>query len=171
MNPISRPRLGAACAWVGLQLVFLVGWAMHEQGKLAEGVGHSILVRTVPVDPRDLLCLQYILLAYEFSSGNMLDLQEPPPQGSEVWVVLGLEGEFHVPLRAELRRPVLDGKEQVALRGTVGEWQRLEFGIERYFVPEGTETPAAKDITVRLRVGNDGAPRIETVYVNGVRWP
>jgi len=171
MKPIGRLRLGVAALWVGLQLLFFIGWAMHEDGKLGEGVGRSILVRTVPVDPRDLLRGQYLRLAYEFSRANFSDVQATAPRGSEVWVVLGSDGEFHVPLRTELERPVLANPDEVAVRGRVDEWQRLEFGIEKYFVPEGTETPAANELTVRLRVGDDGVPRIETVYRNGVPWP
>ncbi len=171
MNSISRRRLGLAAAWICLQLLFLVGWALREESKLGAGVGRSILVRTVPVDPRDFLRGQYMRLAYEWTRTEIAGMQEPPPQGSEVWVVLGPEGEFYVPLRAERERPVLASADEVTIRGRVGEWARLEFGIEKFFVPEGTETPAAKELTVRLRVGSDGVPRIETVYRNGVPWP
>ena len=171
MNSISRRRLGLAAAWVALQLLFFVGWALREESKLGAGVGHSILVRTVPVDPRDFLRGQYMRLAYQWTSTEIAGMQEPAPQGSEVWVVLGPEGAFHVPVRAARERPVLASADEVAMRGRVGEWARLEFGIEKYFVPEGTETPEAKELTVRLRVGSDGTPRIETVYRNGVPWP
>ncbi len=171
MNSISKRRLGLAAAWVCLQVLFFVGWALREESKLGAGVGHSILVRTVPLDPRDFLRGQYMRLAYEWTSVELAGLPEPPPQGSEVWVVLGPDGEFHVPLRAGRERPVLASPAEVALRGLVGDGERLEFGIEKYFVPEGTETPAAKEVTVRLRVGSDGTARIETVYRNGVPWP
>lgn len=171
MSSISRRRLGLASAWVALQLLFFVGWALREESKLGDGVGHSILVRTVPVDPRDILRGQYMRLAYEWTRTGIAGMEESPPQGSEVWVVLGPEGEFYAPLRAERERPVLASPDEVAIHGRVGEWGRLEFGIEKYFVPEGTETPTAKELTVRLRVGNDGVPRIETVYRNGVPWP
>jgi uncharacterized membrane-anchored protein len=171
MNAISRRRLCVASVWVGLQLLFFVGWARHEEGKLADGVGRSILVRTVPVDPRDLLRGQYVSFAYEWSRGGVPGLGESPVQGTEVWVVLGPDGEFHVPLRVEDQRPVPSSAEEVAIRGRIGAAQRLEFGIEKYFVPEGTETPAAQEITVRLRVGTDGVPRIEQVYKQGSPWP
>ncbi|HEX5051883.1 MAG TPA: GDYXXLXY domain-containing protein [Planctomycetota bacterium] len=171
MNPISRRRLGLAAAWVCLQLLFFAGWALREAGRFDEGVGRSILVRTVPVDPRDLLRGQYLELAYEWTRSDLTSTLDIGGQGSEVWVVLGPEGEFFVPLRADVTRPVLANRAEVAMRGRVGRWQRLEFGIEKYFVPEGTETPPAKELTVRLRVDSEGVPRIETVYRNGVAWP
>lgn len=171
MNPIGRRRLGLASLWICAQLIFFAGWIVHEEGKLGEGVGHSVLVRTVPVDPRDLLRGQYMRLAYEWSRGTIAGSPMSAPPGTDVWVVLGPEGEFHVPLRAAQERPVVASAREVAMRGRIGERQSLEFGIEKYFVPEGTETPPANEITVRLRVGADGVPRIEAVYRNGVSWP
>lgn len=171
MNSIGKRRLGLAAAWVTLQVLFFVGWALREESKFGAGVGRSILVRTVPVDPRDLLRGQYMRLAYEWSRMEVPGLQDVAPESGEVWVVLGPEGEFHVPRRAARERPVLASPEEVAMRGVVSDGWRLEFGVEKYFVPEGTETPSAKEVTVRLRVGSDGVPRIETVYRNGVPWP
>lgn len=161
-------RLKLAAAWIGLQVLFFAGWAGLEEMRLAPGEGRSILVRTVPVDPRDLLRGQYIRLAYEFSTG--WPTQAGFPDGAEVWAVLSLQGEFHGPRDFSERRPDGLAPGEVALRGRVERW-RLRFGIEEYFVPEGTETPAARDLTVRLRVGNDGRARIEQVYVKGVPWP
>ncbi|MCO6456352.1 MAG: hypothetical protein J5I93_13720 [Pirellulaceae bacterium] len=59
----------------------------------------------------------------------------------------------------------------MVIRGVGDARGGLEFGVERYFVPEGTETPSARDLTVQLRVGADHRPRIETVFLNGERWP
>lgn len=162
-------RLTLAGIWVGAQVLFFAGWAYREETRLTSGP--SILVRVVPVDPRDLLRGQYLTLAYEFSrdwdssrAGTRLS------SGTPVWVVLRPEGEVYVPARrSPARPPTLDGGE-VALQGQVSGG-RYVFGIERYFVPEGSETPPASDLTVRLRVGPDGAPRIEQVYVKGVPWP
>lgn len=168
-------RLKLAAVWVMLQILFFAGWAIREESRLAVGEGRSILVRTVPVDPRDLISGQYIRLAYEFSTGRTLaDLdvrfRDGPPSGSTIWVVLGPEEEFYVPVSVHDERPERLEPAQLALRGTVSG-SMLRFGIERYFVQEGTETPDPRDITVGLRVGDDGLPRIETVFVRGIAWP
>ena len=159
-----------AAIWVGLQLVFFVGWARMEEARQAEGVGHSVLVRTVPVDPRDVLRGQFIRLAYEFSSRNFQSAQSAGDEGDRVWVVLAPDAEFHVPRRLELLRPTGLAIGEVALRGTLSRYDRILYGIERYFVAEGSETPDASDLTVRLRIGDDGRARIETLYVRGVAW-
>jgi uncharacterized membrane-anchored protein len=168
---MMRWKLGAI--WVGLQVAFFAAWAATEEARLGEGVGRSILVRTVPVDPRDLLRGQYLQLAYEFSSvrrfassAEGLDYSRP------VWVVLRPEGDFYIPTERLLQaRPENLDPQEVAIQGTAENPWRLLFGIEKFFVPEGTQLPNQRDITVRLRVGNDGKPRIEQVYVKGVPWP
>jgi uncharacterized membrane-anchored protein len=58
-------RLKLAAIWVALQLVFFIGWTSREQ--LRRSTGPSILVKVVPVDPRDLLRGQYLTLAYQFT--------------------------------------------------------------------------------------------------------
>jgi uncharacterized membrane-anchored protein len=78
---------------------------------------------------------------------------------------------FHVPARASTSRPTDLAAGEVALLGRADRWRYL-FGVEEYFVPEGTETPPRmEDLTVRLRVGTDGGARIETVYNRGQPWP
>ena len=167
---MNRTHIKLASIWVFLQAAFLAGWAASEEFRLSDGEGESILVRTAPVDPRDMLRGQYIRLGYEFNRMSQLTEQIRPEPGTTVWVVMQRADEFHEPVRAQLQRPPNLAPDQVAMRGRVGRW-RIDFGVERYFVPEGTETPNQRDITVRLRVGDDGAPRIDTVYVRGIPWP
>src|SRR5207249_10545727 len=92
------------------------------------------------------------------------------PADEPVWVVLRREGPFHVPKRLWLERPATLDSDEVALQGRA-RGRRYVFGVEQYFVPEGTATPAVSDLTVRLRVGPSGTARIEQVYVKGAAWP
>lgn len=162
-------RWKLAVLWVGAQVLFFCGWVAMEQQRLT--TGPSILVRTAPVDPRDLLRGQYLALSYEFSRAqNLADTGQPAAEGSEVWTVLGPSGEFHVPRQSYARRPGRLSPGEVAVLGRQERW-RIVYGIEAYFVPEGTATPEMRDTTVRLRVGNDGKLRIEQVYVRGKPWP
>lgn len=177
-------RIKLAALWIVLQVIFFGAWSGREAMRLSEGRGESILVRTAPVDPRDFLSGQFIQLSYEFSNPGRWRTAERADfkvgadftgradftDGDEVWVVLARVGEFHVPTRAQRARPEGIGAGQVALRGAMERWL-ARFGVERYFVPEGTATPDQRDITVRLRVGTDGEARIERVFVKGVPWP
>ena len=124
-------RAKIAAAWVAIQLGFFVGWASLEQSRFAPDVGSSILVRVRPVDPRDLLRGQFLQLGYEFSRMDSSLVASPRPgPGARVWVVLGPEGDFHVPERAQTEQPdgLIPG--QVAITGRVDRGLFV-FGIER----------------------------------------
>lgn len=164
-------RNAFAILWIALQSCAFVGWAGYEELRLT--TGKSILVRTAPVDPRDLLRGQYMRLSYEFSRGRGgLNAQT----GQAVWVVLqpATDGsEFYVPTSYHDAPPRLRpaaARRSAVIRGRVTR-RGLDFGIEKLFVQEGTETPPMRDVTVRLRVGTDQRPRIEQVYVKGKPWP
>ena len=162
-------RWKLAAAWVAVQVFFFAGWAAVEQRRLT--TGSSILVRTAPVDPRDLLRGQYLNLSYEFSRMTpFVDTGLQPEPGMDVWAILTPAGEVHVPRGLFSVRPAQLGPGEVAILGRADRWRAL-YGIEEYFVPEGSETPAQSDTTVRLRVGKDGLPRIEAVLVRGKPWP
>ena len=162
-------RLKLAAGWVGVQLLFFAGWTVREQVRATSGP--SILVKVVPVDPRDLLRGQYLRLGYQFSRAwDTTAARLQLPGGAPVWVVLRREGPFHVPIQLSLERPATLDSGDVALQGRA-QGGRYVFGVEQYFVPEGTATPAVSDLTVRLRVGPTGTARIEQVYVKGVAWP
>lgn len=162
-------RIQVAAIWVALQILFFGGWAWTEAARFEEG--HSILVRTAPVDPRDLLRGQYMRLAYPMSRpGEFENAPEEVRDGSTIWTVLVEDGEFHTPAWTALTRPQQLRGGAIALRGRI-EGRNIVYGIERYFVPEGTPTPREGEITVRLRVAEDGIPRIEEVYLDGQPWP
>lgn len=165
-------RMTVAVAWIALQFVYLCGWTLYEASRLLPGAGESVLVRTEPVDPRDLLRGQYMRLRYPF---NRTDGSFNAESNETVWVVLRPETRngqtFYEPVQYSRSRPTETQPQDVVIRGTAEGGGRLDFGIGRYFVPEGTETPSASEITVRLRVGSDHRPRIETVYKNGQPWP
>jgi len=162
-------RWKLAVGWVLLQVLFFTGWAAVEQRR--HTVGGLILVRTAPVDPRDLLSGQYLALSYEFSRmAGFRDLGREPMDGEAVWVVLGQEGPYHAVRYFESVRPRALMPGEVAMVGRRERWRTM-FGIEKYFVPEGTVTPSQADTTVRLRVSADGEVRIEQVLVKGQPWP
>lgn len=162
-------RWKLAAGWVVAQLIFFASWAAVEQRR--HTVGLEILVRTAPVDPRDLLSGQYQALSYEFSRAMTLrDVAREPNEGEQVWVVLKREGRFYTPDYAMSSRPedLPDGA--VAIVGRRERWRTM-FGIEKYFVPEGTETPPQSATTVKLRVSADGIVRIHQVLVHDKPWP
>ena len=52
---------------VAIQALFFIGWYYLEYNKLHNPSSKVILVKTIPVDPRDYLSGNYFTLRYEFS--------------------------------------------------------------------------------------------------------
>jgi uncharacterized membrane-anchored protein len=161
-------KLKLLCLVLGLQVAWILGTVATQEYGLARGA--TALLETRPVDPRDLLRGDYVILSYRISDVPR-QLFQPPltndlPVGTTVFVVLEKRGKFHEAVSAALERPeVAPG--QLVLRGkSVYSWQsRIEYGLERYYVPEGTGNPNGK-LTVEISVPPSGNALIKQVFIN-----
>lgn len=147
---------------LALQLVGLIALYGYHHAGLGAPV---FLLKALPVDPRDLLRGDYIIVRYEIST-----LPDPYKtgdfSGSTVYVTLKQEEAFWVideVLAWEPRdgRPFLRAK----LEGTT-----LIYDMEKVFVPEGKGNPPGK-ITVEAAVRPDGRAQIKQLYNDGNAWP
>lgn len=160
-----------------LQVLYLGSTTLFQEHHLA--TGRTALLETVPVDPRDLLRGDYVTLRYAI---NRLprELFDPPIEagvvyaGQEVYVVLEKQGDFFTGVRASLSEPEVQAGELI-IKGTARNSDdvehpapvEVEYGIEQYYVREGTGNPQGK-LTVLVSVQYDGVPLIKEVYVDGV---
>lgn len=151
--------------------------------------GTEIILKTAPVDPRDLMRGDYVRLRYEGISvveGALLK-DSWPEKDSYVPLWLALEpGEdglatvksisLEKPAQASPNAVYLKSK-PVMLYGPdhprTGQVSlSLSFGIERYYVPEGEglEIEAARNArrtTVAIRVSKGGEPQIARLMIDG----
>jgi uncharacterized membrane-anchored protein len=125
---------------VVLQLAVLGGMVAVRSLPLISG--RTILLRVVPVDPRDLFRGEYVILSYEISSIPPRGIEgERAPQfgagndwtGRTVYVTLVPDGRHWRADRYSFTPPASGP----FIRGTVAGWGRLQFGIESYYVQEG----------------------------------
>jgi uncharacterized membrane-anchored protein len=161
---------------LALQSAWLLGTVFVQERALREGA--VILLETRPVDPRDLLRGDYVILNYKISTippGKFSPaLTNMPSYGQTVWVALAPRGEFHEIVRAGLER-FEPGDGEVILRAESKSWSnvpgvahevRVEYGLERYFVREGTGNPRGK-LTVQAAVPASGRASIKQVFLDG----
>ena len=123
-------------AGIGFQLIVLIGMIVGPLTTLL--TGDTILLRVVPVDPRDLFRGDYVILAYELSRvppQGIPGVQSSDDQGQTVYVSIVPEedGKHWRASQFSLQKPST-GK---FLRGQINGWNQIEFGIESYFVQEG----------------------------------
>lgn len=180
----NKIRTKAVVIIVILQMAFFAGWYAIESGILKTPIT-KIMVRTQPYDPRDLLSGQYISLNYSFSTINGLWNDELKrviqPEWADgfnsysnnknnIWVVLHEVNGFYEPKSISYDKPINLLTREVAIKGTI-RGNRIQYGIERYFVPEGTKEPNREDTTVELGIYENGTAHINQVFVNGKNWP
>jgi uncharacterized membrane-anchored protein len=161
---------------LGLQVAWVLGTVTTQEHRLHSAP--TVLLETQPVDPRDLLRSNYIILNYKISQVPLklfaLAQTEAPPAGRTVYVVLEPRGQFHEAVSASREFPK-PAPGQTVIRGTVdqpwgaggsGAAVRIRYGLERYYVPEGTGNPQGK-LTVEAAVSRSGQATIKQVFLDG----
>ena len=171
---------------LALQAAWLLGMVATQEFALAHG--KAILLETRPVDPRDLLRGDYLILNYKISDVPV-NLFSPPvktelPYGTKIFVALAPgTNQFYIVARASTNgfAPAAD---EVLLRGnSASRWWNatnsvhVEYGIERYYVAEGTGNPPVLrsstaegghgKLTARVVVPASGRANLQQVFLDG----
>ncbi len=146
--------------------------------------GREIVTEVIPVDPRDLFRGDYVVLGYAF--GNR-EIPVPvgtvqgdkvyvtlKPAGAEQWEVVGTSATHAEP--ADAAQVVLKGIVSYVSQPVGAELPNasIRYGIESYFVPEGTGIALEnqvrdKKISAVLAVGTSGDVAIKALAVDGQR--
>lgn len=155
---------------VALQIVFLLGWAgFHE---MVREIAPTVRLKTLPVDPRDILRGDYMILNYEIS--------RPGPgrvpvdrDDDNVFVVLGHSAGHHVISEILADEPA---PEDTRLWVRAKAWgpadnPQLDYGIDRFFVPEGRGTPNFKKMEVEASVSATHHLYIRRLWLDGKEFP
>ena len=171
----SSLKLKILLAVLGLQSAWIVGTTVIQERALWRG--ERILLETRPVDPRDLLRGDYVILSYKISDVPLQlfrpAIRETLPPGRTVYVALAPRDRFYEVARASTERlspargeVVLKGRSEYWWNSTQQRTVRVAYGLERYYVREGTGNPSGK-ITVEVAVPASGQGVIRQVFVDG----
>lgn len=120
-----------------LQLGILSAQTARSEWLLANG--QTIKLELAPVDPRSLLQGDYVILSYEISRPKWED-EEWKRLESKAKAALVLApdstGVYRLERLYEEESPLREG--EVLIRGKWDGYRGFDFGIEHYFIPEGT---------------------------------
>lgn len=162
---------------VAAQLVILVGMIALRAIPLI--TGQTVLVRVVPVDPRDLFRGDYVTLSYDFSRvprEGIEGLSEKERgswsskwEGRTVYVPL-IPDSTAVHMRAG-RATVVKPATGLFLKGHMKRHGSLEFGIEAYYVQEGTglryeQAIRDRQLTAELAVTSGGQAALRGLRID-----
>jgi uncharacterized membrane-anchored protein len=173
-----------------VQIVIVLGFVGARESLLRRG--EEIVLATVPVDPRDLFRGDYVVLRYEVSSVDLCfgsvgsRIYVPLVRAEDVYVQANAErvppSEDLTALRSRHAGPVLKGQIETQVPALADEPMTpppenepglavpddgrscvVSYGIESYFVPEGTGREIEQqlgDIKVRVTVDGEGRAAI-----------
>lgn len=146
--------------------------------------GREIVVEVVPVDPRDIFRGDYVILGYGFNPRGNVPVPPETNRGDTVYVTLKPSGpeQWEVATTSHTLTEPSDPAE-VVLKGIVNsvfkrtdepDTASVRFGIESYFVPEGTgldleRKVREKKISAVLVVGTSGEVAIKALEIEGER--
>ena len=176
-------------SWIAVALVALIQTAVLVHiiyGRIALlRDGREIVAEVIPVDPRDIFRGDYVILGYGFSQGGNVPVPNETMQGDTVYVTLmpgEAPGQWEV-ASSSLSLAAPANPDHVVLKGIVnsiynrpgqGPTASVRYGIESYFVPEGTgreleKKVLEKKISAVLAVGTSGDVAIKALVVDGER--
>ncbi|MFQ0813012.1 hypothetical protein AVM02_15110 [Brucella anthropi] len=144
--------------------------------------GAQVTLQTEPFDPRDLMRGDYVVLGYEISSLPRKVIQDERPAGSRtVYVAVKPDAQGISRFSRASFLPFSDlAAGEVQIRGEAvysipddpHANIRLNFGIERYYVPEGQgraieDSQRDRRITAVVAVDPKGTPAIKALQEDG----
>jgi len=177
----GRLYLVAAILVAGLQTLIL-GYIIQSRAAILAS-GTEVLLKTAPVDPRDFLRGDYVVLNYDISSVPVSTVTGgiPAEAGEQtLWVRLkrqpdgfwGIVESSFAKLPAASDTVVLRSLPFYSYGPGSGETIRVEYGIERYYVPEGEGKPLEEArnegvVSIAASVSSSGAAQIRSLVVDG----
>ena len=158
---------------IGLFWVVLIGGFIGIK-EFTLKTGHEILLKTVPVDPRDLFRGDYVVLRYEISTIETSNFSVSSSNfnvGDNIYISLSLDGEKIGNItNIQKERP----KNGTFVKGTVKDIYNnrltVEYGIESYFVPEGKGGEVEKNrrkIYTKVAIDSFGNAVIKALVQDG----
>lgn len=136
--------------------------------------GEEILLKTIPVDPRDLFRGDYVILRYDIST---VDTEMLSYQGSEfkendkVYVVLNVnDDKIGTLVNIDKNKPSGKMFIQGRVKSAFNNELYIEYGLESYFVPEGEGKEIERNlgnIYTKIAVDSFGRAVIKSLVLDG----
>jgi uncharacterized membrane-anchored protein len=179
------PRLWLFAA-AGLVQVALIAFMVADRMLILRN-GTEVTLQTRPVDPRDFLRGDYVVLGYDISSVPAGELKDKPRASPHelVYVKLAPKSDGFFSAVSVHREPVIAAAGEVLIRGRVSHGDNcgndrrafcaslsLTYGIEKFFVPqgEGRELEKARNqgkIAIVAAVAPGGRAAIKRLLLDG----
>lgn len=191
---MKRTRIVLGLAIAVLFQTAILAQMVWAQITLLQSPTEAVL-RTAPVDPRDIFRGDYVILSYDISTmdGRTVPLDPDAENGQEVYVVLRTTEPYATPLRTLATPPASLNEDEAVIRGKL-TWANREgrasmdpicedgdescatyfivYPVDSYFVPEGTggeieEYRNERALGVIVALNGDGDAAIKGLMLDG----
>ena len=183
----TRRNLWLAVAAVAVGQAVVLGWMIWDRTSLLSN-GREVVLEVIPVDPRSLFRGDYVILGYDISRFKLPPGATPPKKNApfyitlqksqgDNWQVVG--GANDPPAEAKPDEVVVKGRVEYVSRPSPEQTQEpvvvgLQYGIESFFVPEGTgreleKMVGEKKISALIAVDGSGNAAIKGLMSEGKR--
>lgn len=179
---MTRSRLLIAALVLALAQIGFLAWMIAGRAAILRD-GREVLLKIEPVDPRDLLRGDYVRLGYEIGRIPVekfanFDASAPNVTGGPVTVRLKQEPDNFwgvasawigaAPTPAAPDEADISGTITYASDASPGSFVSVDYGIERFYVPEGEGLPIEQGIRERnfglkVALSKDGTPQIKAL--------
>lgn len=180
---IAAKPFAAVALFIAIVQTAILGYMIEGRASILRS-GTDVLLKTAPVDPRDLLRGDYVILTYDISTISTTSITGTRPETGEVArlnvrLKPGADGFWTVsaasfdPLAEEAGSVVL-----ISQPVTIYDWEwqnagnlTVSYGIERFYVPEGEGRPIEDGrnqgrVSVAVRVSEDGQAQIRALMLD-----
>jgi uncharacterized membrane-anchored protein len=183
----TRRNLWIAVAAVALGQAAVLGWMIWDRTSLLAN-GREVVLEVIPVDPRSLFRGDYVILGYDISRFNLPPGTAPPKKNAAFYITLQKSQGDNWQVVGGAAEPPADVKpDEVVVKGRVEYFSRpsseqtqepvvvgLHYGIESFFVPEGTgreleKMVGEKKISALIAVDDSGNAAIKGLMSEGKR--
>ncbi|HNX80543.1 MAG TPA: GDYXXLXY domain-containing protein [Candidatus Omnitrophota bacterium] len=149
--------IGVSLLWIAVA----AGLIISKQNILR--TGKTVLLETVPVDPRDFLRGDYVVLRYTISTldlGHVQSNEKYFDRGMRVYVKLEPGKKFWEATQVRSTKPLPDNDVYIKAKVEYAYDKKLSliYGIESYFVPEGL----GREIEKKMR-GDKSSVEVEAL--------
>lgn len=170
----------AAVVVAAAQIAFLVSMIVGRAMVLRNG--QEVVLSVEPVDPRDLLRGDYVILSYNISRLPLRLFAAPRPEsGGKATVYVRLKADENgifqpIAARFSERVETASAEDEVDIRGearwgwnVAQQFVSVRYGIERFYVPEGEGREIERDLRERsfrmnVAVDSDGTAQIKSFH-------
>lgn len=172
-------------------LLIFSGFIAYKEYTLRTGT--EVMLKTLPVDPRDLFRGDYVTLNYEIGTLDMEKLQAENSyfyNDEPVYLALELKNEYGTPKGIYTTPP----EDELYIKGKVKDiiydWEtdesgimteeatikklRVDYGIESYFVPEGrgmeiekVQQTGRKEVDAKVIIDKYGNAIVKSLLIDG----